>query len=101
MDFIVFESITFVTWLLLIFGFLDRVFFLLSMIIGFFFSAWAMTADQGFFIINQVYNSTTSTWILYETSVYPYILLMVIPVIASFMIFIVRVLPNAENDILF
>lgn len=101
MDFILFETIAFVTWFLFILGFLDRVFFLLSMTIGFFFSAWAMTADNGFFIINQVYNVSTATWILYETNVYPYILLMVIPVIASFIVFIVRVIPNPEGDVMF
>lgn len=69
------------------------------MIIGFFFSAIAM--NDGFFILNQVYNSATSTWIVYEVSVYPTILLMAVPVVAAFMIFIVRVIPNPEGDVLF
>jgi hypothetical protein len=99
LDFILFETVSFVVWFLFILGFLDRVFFLLSMIIGFFFSAQAIS-DQ-YFVLNQVYNTVTSSWVLYEINVYPYILLMAIPVLASFIVFIVRVLPNAEADILF
>ena len=94
-----FEAITVITWLLFVLGFYDRVFFLLSMTIGFFFSAWAM--NDGTFVLDQVYNINTATWIQYTISVYPYILLMAIPVIASFMIFIVKVIPNEENDIMF
>jgi hypothetical protein len=100
MDFVMFEAVTFIVWLLLIFGFLDKVFFLISSIIGFFFAAWAMNDANGF-VINQVYNSTTATWVLYTISVYPYILLMAMPTIVSTLIFITLVTRNTEEAILF
>ena len=99
MDWVVFQVISIVTWLLLLFGFYDRVFFLFSAILGFFFSSFAV--NDGKFVLDQVYNQNTNTWIQYTISVYPYVLLMVIPVIMSALIFMVKLSQGTEEAILF
>lgn len=99
MDWVIFEAVTVITWLLLLFGFYDRVFFLISAILGFFFSSFAVN-DQTF-VLDQVYNPATGTWIQYTISVYPYVLLMAIPVIVSTLIFILKLTQTTEEAILF
>ena len=99
MDWVVFEAVSVVTWLLLLFGFYDRIFFLFSAILGFFFASFAMN-DQTF-VLDQVYNPATGTWVQYTISVYPYILMLAIPVIASTLIFIVKSTQTTEEAILF
>jgi hypothetical protein len=99
MDWVSFEAITVIVWLVMIFGFYDRIFFLISAIVGFFFSAIAM--NDGVFVLDQVYNPNTSTWITYTISVYPDIIMMAIPVIVSTLILIVKLGQGTEEAILF
>ncbi len=66
-EFLYYEIVILAILILTVFGFFDRIFLILGLILNWIFTL-NLLAD-GSLITDKVYNATTSTWILYTQSV--------------------------------